>query len=161
MAKIVLGIGEAAASNSQEDEIKTYALGSCVAIIMLDPKTRTVAMVHIALPESKIDLNKAKSLPGYFADTGVDHLLELMKAKGATLHSGFITKLIGGANIMDTNDHFQIGKRNVNAIKKILWEKNLSVAAEDVGENHSRTITVDLKTGKVNVSSSDGREWRV
>ena len=161
MAKLIVGIGEAASSKNADDEIKTFALGSCVAVVILDPKTHAVGMVHIALPESKIDPVKAKQLPGYFADTAIPHLFQLMKKFDSIPHSGLIIKLIGGANVLQQQDHFQIGKRNVTAIKKILWDMNLPITAEDVGQNHSRTVTVELKTGKVSVSSSDGREWRV
>lgn len=161
MSKLIIGIGEAAASKNSEDEIKTFALGSCVAVVMLDPKTRIAGMIHIALPESKIDLEKSKILPGYFADTGIPYLLKLMRDQGSTPHTGYITKIAGGANVMDTNDHFQIGKRNVTAIKKLLWDQNLPVLAEDVGGNSSRTISVELKTGKVILSSADGKEWRI
>lgn len=161
MAKLIVGIGEAAASKTPDDEIKTFALGSCVAVIILDPKTRAGAMVHIALPDSKIDPVKAQQLPGYFADTGLPHLFKLLAKFDSAPHPGLIIKLIGGANVLQQQDHFQIGKRNVTAIKKILWDMKLPITAEDVGENHSRTVTVELKTGKVFVSSSDGREWRV
>ena len=161
MAKHIVGIGEASASKDPEDQIKTFALGSCVALVILDPKNRACAMVHIALPESKIDPAKAVQLPGYFADTGVPHLFGLLKKLDSFPHPGLIIKLIGGANVLQQQDHFQIGKRNVTAVKKILWEMKLPLTGEDVGENHSRTVTLDLKTGKVIVSSSDGREWGV
>jgi len=161
MAKLIVGIGEAVASKNPDDEIKTFALGSCVAVIILDPKTRAGAMVHIALPDSKIDPVKGQQLPGYFADTGLPYLFKLLNKFDANPHAGLIIKLIGGANVLQQQDHFQIGKRNVTAIKKIFWDMNLPITAEDVGENHSRTVTVELKTGKVFVSSSDGREWRV
>lgn len=161
MAKIIVGIGDAAVSANTEDEIKTFALGSCVAVIILDPKTRAVGMVHIALPDSKIDPAKGQQLPGYFADTGLPHLFKLLSKFDVRSHPGLIIKLIGGANVLQQHDHFQIGKRNVTAIKKMLWDMKLPITAEDVGENHSRTVTVELKTGKVFASSSDGREWRV
>jgi len=161
MAKLVVGIGEAAVSKSVDDEIKTFALGSCVALILLDPKTRCAGMAHVALPDSSIDAEKARNLPCYFADTGVPKLIQMMRDEGAVLHSGFIVKLIGGANVMDAHDHFQIGKRNVTALRKLLWDNNLPIKAEDVGKNMSRTVSVIMRTGQVVVSSANGEEWRV
>lgn len=156
MAKLVVGIGEAVSSNSSEDEIKTFALGSCVAVIFLDPKTRVGGMVHIALPDSNIDLEKSKSSPGHFADTGIHFLLALMLEKGATPNGKYITKIAGGANIMDKNDYFQIGKRNITAIKKILWDMNIPIASEDVGGTISRTVSIEMQTGRVYVQTADG-----
>lgn len=161
MAKIVIGIGEVAVSSSLDDEIKTFALGSCVALILLDPKSRVCGMAHIALPLSEVDLDKSKKLPCYFADTGIPHLIDLMKKEGATIGPSLIIKLAGGANVIGTEDHFKIGIRNVTEIKKILWKLNLPVRAEDVGGNMSRTVSIDLSVGKVNLSSSDSRTWRI
>jgi chemotaxis protein CheD len=70
MGLIVLGVGDFEASNKPEDTIKTYALGSCVGVVMVDPKARIAGMIHVALPDSNINPAKAKQHPGYFADTG-------------------------------------------------------------------------------------------
>lgn len=161
MGQVVVGIGEAGVSKSSDDEIKTYALGSCVAVIMLDPKTRIGGMAHIALPDSTIDKERAERQPAYFADSGIPELLRLMRGLGSNPHSGYIVKIIGGANVIADQDLFAIGKRNVSAIKKILWDLSIPILAEDVGKDHSRTVKVEMKTGKVIVSSSDGKQWRV
>lgn len=159
MGKIVIGVGEAAASGNPEDEIKTFALGSCVAVMFLDTKARVGGMVHVALPESETDRDKSKTLPGYFADTGIPYLLELMRAKGSVSHAGYIVKIAGGANVMNSTDHFKIGQRNVTAIKKILWELNLPIKAEDVGADYSRTVSLEMQKGRITISSSDGSKW--
>ena len=75
MSVVTLGIGEYGVVNKPGDIIKTHALGSCIAIIMLDPITRSIGMVHIALPESNVHKTRAEKLPGYFADTAVPALL--------------------------------------------------------------------------------------
>ncbi len=153
MAKIVIGIGEMGVTNCRDDEIITYALGSCVALVLLCPKSRVGAMIHVALPESHIDKNKAEKLPGYFADTGVPHLIDIMKKKGALDASCFVAKLIGGAKVTSSEDYFEIGKRNVTAIKKILWQSNIAIKAEDVGGTISRTVKLDMNDGKAYITS--------
>jgi chemotaxis protein CheD len=77
-----IGIGHLKTSSTQGDEIKTYALGSCVAVILYDRKTKIAGMIHIALPESAVNTDKAKSLPGYFVDTGLPLLLKEFKELG-------------------------------------------------------------------------------
>ncbi|MCP4291302.1 MAG: chemotaxis protein CheD [bacterium] len=125
---------------------------------MLDPATRTVGMVHVALPESIVHEERAKKLPGYFADTAIPVLLEKMKSVGAAQNlRKIIVKLTGGANVMDKNNTFNIGKRNVLAIKKGLWGVRMGAVAEDVGGNISRTVTVKMTDGKV-VITTPGRE---
>jgi chemotaxis protein CheD len=153
MKQINVGIGEYAVSKNPEEKIKTFGLGSCVAIIVLDPKARSVGLMHIALPDSSINPEKAEKLPGYFADTGIPFLLSEMAKLGSNANGqGLIFKLVGGAQVMDPNQRFNIGKRNVITIKKILWKHNLAVVAEEVGGNISRTVDVDAGTGRVTIS---------
>jgi chemotaxis protein CheD len=162
MKTMVLGVGDLGANNDQDSEIKTYALGSCVSVVLLDPKTRTIGMVHVALPESKINQTKAKERPGYFADTGIPKLLDEMAKLGCQPKGkGLIVKLAGGAAIMDHNDTFNIGKRNLLAIKKILWGYGMGPRSEDVGGTFSRTVSVSVKTGEVILSSPGRPNWKI
>lgn len=162
MSIVVLGVGDYGASNTPGDIIKTYALGSCVAVIMLDPKTRTVGMVHVALPESKINPDKVKERPGYFADTGIPALLREMQKCGCNpKNKSIIVKLAGGAKIMDPNDTFNIGKRNALASKKGLWAHGMGPTAEDIGGAYSRTVSVSVDTGEIILSSPARGEWKL
>lgn len=162
MKNIMIGIGEIGATANPGEQLKTMALGSCVALILLDPGTHCVGMDHIALPESSASADKAKVLPGYFADTGVKALLDEMSKKGAGKdRRKYIVKLTGGANVMDTNNTFNIGKRNVLAIKKTLWQYGMGPRAEDVGGNISRTVSVDVNGGKVKITSPGRDEWEI
>lgn len=153
MSKITVGIGDSYASNKREEMIVTYALGSCVALIILDPISRVGAMAHIALPDSSVDTGRAEHLPGYFADTGVPFLLDLMKKQGATINNGMIAKLIGGAKVTKTEDYFEIGKRNIVAIKRLLWQYSIPVRGEDIGGTISRTVNLKMEDGKAYISS--------
>jgi len=158
MGTIILGVGGIGASNTPGDSIKTYALGSCVGIIFIDVRFNAVGMAHIALPNSEINIQKSKLTPGYFADTGIPALLALMASKGSRQDGrGLLVKLVGGASILDSNHTFDIGKRNILTIKKILWRYGMGSLAEDVGGNHSRTVSVSVDTKEV-VIATCGRE---
>ncbi len=162
MSNIIIGIGDLGASKGQDDILKTFALGSCVAVILLDPKQRAAGMVHIALPEAKINPAKAQERPGYFADTGIPALLREMKKLGCQPNArGLMVKLAGGAKVMDPNDTFNIGKRNILAAKKALWAFGLGPVAEDVGGNFSRTVAISLATGDVILSSPGRPNWKL
>jgi len=162
MKSVILGIGELAACAEAEAVLKTFALGSCIAVVCFNPATRTAGMVHVALPDSKINPEKARDLPGYFADTGIPFLLREMAVLGCRPDGrGLTVKLIGGASIMDNNDVFSIGKRNLLAIRKILWGRGLGAIAEDVGGNYSRTVSVDVNTGAVSVFCPGRGQWQV
>jgi chemotaxis protein CheD len=156
---IVVGIGEYAVSKDPESIIKTFALGSCVAVIMYDRIKKVGGLLHVALPDSKISSEKSEKLPGYFADTGMPILVELMIKNGAFLSNTWI-KLIGGANVLNTEYNFDIGTRNALAIKKILWKNNLGAIAEDLGGNAARTCMLHIDSGKIIISSGN-KKWEI
>ncbi len=151
---IVLGIGDYGATSNPNEVIKTFGLGSCVAVICTDVNVKIAGMIHIALPDSTISTGRANEKPGYFADTGLPALFESLRKVGWREGSGKLAiKLAGGATIMDPNGTFNIGKRNILAIKKILWSVGLGPMAEDIGGNISRTVTVSADTGAVLITS--------
>lgn len=160
MAILNVGIGEYQISRNPEDIVKTYALGSCVAVVVYDKKQKIGGMIHIALPESNIDKEKAQKFPGYFADSGIPVFFrEILQGYGAN-RGALEIKLIGGAAVMDLNGVFDIGKRNVLAIRKLLWKNNLLANVEDVGGDYSRTVSIFISTGEVWVSSKD-KKWQI
>ena len=162
MGTIILGVGELGATTQAGVSLKTFALGSCVAAVILDPVSHCVAMDHVALPDSSVSPQKAKKLPGHFANTGIPALLEEMDRCGASgKRRNYLVKLVGGANVMDPNNVFNIGKRNALALKKVLWTFGMGPRAEDLGGRISRTVAVDVNTGTVRVSSCGRPDWEV
>lgn len=159
---IMLGIGNLDGTAEPGSSLKTMALGSCVALILMDPNKRAIGMAHVALPESQTDAVKALALPGYFADTAVPALLARMARLGCDPRgNGFIVKLVGGSSIMDVEGLFNIGKRNVLALKKILWQARLAAIAEDVGGDYSRTVEVFQESGRIVITSPAKGSWEI
>lgn len=161
--KLLLGIGHLGATVAEGGIIKTMALGSCIAVMILDRRTRCIAMDHVALPDSSVSPEKAKQLPGYFADTGISALLnEIRRVAGSVSRpTDLIVKLAGGANVADPNNAFNIGKRNALGIKKVLWQHGMGPIAEDLGGFHSRTVTMFRDTGDIVLSSPGKTDWRL
>jgi len=120
-------------------------------------------MDHVALPESIVSPERAKQLPGCFADTGIRALIELMKRTAGSFSkpSNLIVKICGGANVADPNGTFNIGKRNALAVKKVLWQFGLGAVAEDVGGSHSRTVTLYRDSGRIVLSCPGRPDWEL
>jgi len=154
MAQKVIGIGEWAFSDDPNDSIVTYALGSCVALIVMVQKRSMGAMAHIALPDSSVDPEKASVQPAYFADRAVACVLDEFACRGI-ISKEMVVKLVGGAQMLDPQGIFDIGRRNVLEIKKHLWQHFLAPLAEDVGGSVSRTVSLLIGEGKVVVSSQN------
>ena len=149
--RIDVGIGGYAVVNKNSESIKTYALGSCVAVVLHAPVRKAVGLIHIALPDSKGHDDKAAKLPGYFTDTGMEKLWAEMGKIGATGGS-IVAKMIGGASVLADNGTFDIGRRNVLSVKKWLWAKGIGLMKEDTGGTSSRTVEA-FTNGRVVVST--------
>ncbi len=146
--KIIVGIADMGVSRDQQSGLITYSLGSCIGVAIYDPVAGVGGLLHYMLPESQIDLQKAQKNPFMFADTGIPMLFKEAYRVGAS-KSRIIVKVAGGSQILDDSGFFNIGKRNYMALRKILWKNNVLIKAEDVGGQVSRTVRMDLATGKV------------
>ncbi len=134
--------------------VKTLGLGSCVAVVFLDPLHRLVGLVHVALPDSGIDPKKALDQPGYFADTGIQSLYRMFRDRGYRAESKTLrVLLIGGSQVLESNEGFNIGKRNILACKKVLGAMGLVAMEEELGGDISRSVKVESDTGTVVISS--------
>ena len=139
-------------SNSTDDILVTYSLGSCIGVTLYDPVARVGGMAHCMLPLSKTDPEKAKIRPAMFTDTGVSALLQTALDMGAQKQR-LIIKVAGAAQLMDENGTFRIGERNLVVLRKVLWKNNIIIAAEDVGGTIARTVFLYMDTGKTVVRS--------
>lgn len=158
MTQIAVGMGELEVSNDPESVLITYALGSCVAVLVHDPVRKVGGMIHYMLPVSAIGgPEKAKARPAMFADTGVPLLFQRMYALDCK-KSDLIVKVVGGASINDDNGTFDIGRRNYLILRKMFWKVGVLVRAEDVGGNLSRTTRLFVGSGRATVRTSDGME---
>ncbi|AGW14370.1 chemotaxis protein CheD [Megalodesulfovibrio gigas] len=151
---IIIGVGEYSASRAPGDGLKTFALGSCVAVILYDAASQVAGMAHVALPDSSINRGKSGELPGYFADTAVPALLAAVRqANEGRLPPGLHARLAGGASILRGQEQFQIGKRNVAAVRTALAKFNVRISREEVGGSVSRTVSVDVQSGSISIFS--------
>jgi chemotaxis protein CheD len=151
--RIVVDIADMKVSKNPEATLITYALGSCIGVVVFDPLARVGGLLHLMLPESQIDPEKAKRSPWMFADTGIPLLFKEAYKLGAE-KGRMIVKVAGGSQIMDNTGFFNIGKRNYAAMRKILWRNNVLIKAENVGGLVNRTMRLEMATGQVWLKTS-------
>lgn len=157
MSNIVVGVADCKWSQITGSVLVTYALGSCIAVALHDPVAQVGGMLHYMLPESKIDREKAAKNPFMFADTGLPLLISRLVRLGAN-KSRVSVRIAGGANVLDVNGYFDIGKRNYLALRKLLWKSGLMIHAEKVGGVTSRTVTLDIASGRFTWKESNGSQ---
>lgn len=148
MNTIVVGIGDCKVSRNPSDTIVTHALGSCIGITVHDPVAKVAGLLHYMLPESGPDKTKANERPYMFADTGIPLFLENAIQLGA-VKSRLVVMAAGGAQMLDPNGTFNIGQRNQAALRKLFWKLGLMIRKEDLGGTISRTLRVEVSSGRV------------
>lgn len=144
----VIGISDCAVTNDSQHSLVTYALGSCIAIAIHDRAANVGGLLHFMLPDSSMNPSKAQANPCVFADTGIPLLFHRAYQAGADKRR-LAVYLLGGAQIVNSNDDFNIGKRNHLAARKILWKAGVIVHGEQVGGNTARTVRLEVGTGKI------------
>jgi chemotaxis protein CheD len=153
MSSLIVGIGDCKVSKQADDVLVTHALGSCIAVIIHDPVAKVAGLLHYMLPESSLDAEKAGQRPFMFADTGIPMLFKSAYQLGA-LKSRMIVMAAGGAQMLDPNGTFNIGQRNHTAMRKIFWKAGVIVHKEEIGGTSSRTVRIDVASGRVQLRTS-------
>ena len=144
---LTVGVGDCKVSNGAEAVLVTYALGSCIAVAIHDPVAAVGGLLHFMLPESSLNPEKASQNPFMFADTGIPLLFHAAYGLGAEKRR-LVVRAAGGAQVMDENGVFNIGKRNYLALRKILWKAGVMVHGEEIGGTTSRTVRLEVGTGR-------------
>jgi chemotaxis protein CheD len=151
----VVDIADFKVSAVPGDLLVTYSLGSCIGVTIWDSEARVGGMIHFMLPESSLSPAKAKSNPAMFADTGVPMLFRAAYDLGA-VKKRMVVKVAGGSQLLDDNGTFNIGKRNYVMLRKIFWKNGILIESEDVGGSISRTMRLDVGSGRVTLKTRDG-----
>lgn len=151
MSVITVGISDLAVSKAP-DIIATYALGSCVGICLIDERSKIGGLAHIMLPNSKEATHIQDNLKK-FADTGIAMLIREIERAGGNIRN-LKAKIAGGAQMFSGVSSFNIGERNVKAVKQILQNYNIEIVSEQTGDKIGRTIFFNIETGMVEVKSA-------
>ncbi len=148
MEQIVVGMADCRIADDPNQVLTTYALGSCIGLIAHDPVARVGGLLHFMLPDSSIDPGQAARTPYRFADSGIPLLLQGLLERGASKRRLNVTA-IGGAQFMDPDGFFDIGKRNYAAARRLLWKAGILLSAEAVGGTCYRTVRLEIGAGRV------------
>ncbi|MDU1443890.1 MAG: chemotaxis protein CheD [Clostridium cochlearium] len=135
------------------DKIITVGLGSCIGIALYDKINGIGGLLHIMLPDSTQFKNVTNPLK--FSDLGIPILIDKMKEKGANVRN-LRAKISGGASMFNFSDKsmiMDIGRRNIESVKKKLNELSIPILAEEVGGNKGRTMILDTSNGVVQIKT--------
>ena len=139
------------------DILVTYALGSCVGICLFDKIRKIGGLSHIMLPDSKSSGELAENRMK-FADTAIPDMFKKMVSMGVA-PSVVVAKIAGGATMFTTTcDRFNIGERNVAAVRAALQALRIPIIASDTGANYGRTVYFTPEDGKMRIKAATKTE---
>ncbi|MEP6836210.1 MAG: chemotaxis protein CheD [Gemmatimonas sp.] len=147
----VVGVADFKLSRNPDERLVTYALGSCLGLSVYDPVAQVGGLLHVMLPTGAIDPEKMVQNPSMFVDSGVPVLFKECYKLGARKER-MIVKVAGGSHngLSDEDDKYQIGKRNLLALRRLLWKNGVMLHAQETGGVQvSRTMWLDVGTGEV------------
>ena len=150
---IIVGVSDGRTSADAEDVLATYALGSCIGVMLYDPAVRVGGLLHYQLPSSAADAERAKEKPLMFADTGMNWIMDQLAQMGAQ-KKRIRVRLAGGAKMLNDETMFDIGRRNHAAIRKILFQNGMFIDKELVGGTTPRTVHLNIADGTLTVKSN-------
>jgi chemotaxis protein CheD len=130
-------------------ELICLGLGSCIAIVLYDPKRKIGGLAHVMLPHNRKKENSDH--PGKFADTAVKELIKNMQKLGANIKQ-IHAKIFGGANMFSSINYSNkksIGELNTLAVIEELKQFGIPILAQDVGGNSGRSIYFSTVDGLV------------
>lgn len=156
MRTVVVDLGCMAISAAADEILVAHSLGSCLGVTFYDPILRIGGMAHCVLPLSQINCDKAHGKPGLFVDVGIPLLLDEMFKRGCH-KKDLVTHAAGAARVMDSANLFRIGERNHAVFRKIMWKNGMFIRSEEVGGEQTRTLRLEIATGRV-IVQSQGRD---
>ena len=155
MKPAIVGISEYKIAEAPQQLI-TYGLGSCVAIVLYCEKARTGAMAHVMLP---LAFNRDETdKPGKYADTAIVAMLGIFEER-SILPRDLSAKMAGGAGMFPGTYRGvsrRIGSRNALAARKTLSYYGVTLEAQDIGGNMGRTVEFQTDTGIFTVRTLRG-----
>jgi chemotaxis protein CheD len=121
-------------------------LGSCVAVLLTDPRRSIGAMCHVVHAR------------GHLAADDLRFAVPALRALGADLRArGYEprlceARLFGGGNMFpDRYLHGHVGKDNVDAVAALLRDQGIAVVDTDVGGHCYRRVTWTVGEGEPRV----------
>jgi chemotaxis protein CheD len=138
---------------SVQDEMVSTVLGSCVSACIFDARRRIGGMNHFMLPEPAGGAggDDWSFVVGRAARYGNDAMEQLINAilKVGGQRADLAVKIFGGGRVLAQMT--DVGRRNIEFVRRYIATEGLRLAAADVGDVHPRQVQFFPATGRVRV----------
>jgi chemotaxis protein CheD len=158
--RVIVDMADVKTTDKPIGTLCTNILGACGCVTIYDQEARVGGMLHFLLPEARVNPQRALANPYMFADTGIPMLFRRAYKLGA-IKERIVTKLIGGCNVLDPENSFNIGYRNQVVAEEVLARNGVQIAGKYLGGLEGMTVAMYLETGRVAVTLPTGEEKEI
>lgn len=120
------------------------AIGSCIAVMMIDYSRQTGGIAHVMLPGSAAGRADQQQNRFRYAEDAIDELIRQLKDLGSR-ESDMIAVVAGGGNVLRRPDD-TICSMNIYSVLAVLRQRRVPVAASSLGGTERRKVRLDLST---------------
>jgi chemotaxis protein CheD len=134
--------------------LRAIGIGSCVAVVIRDVRSGAGGMAHIMLPFLPKRVREGTNLLKY-ADQAIERMVEALRENGGE-EAELEARIVGGAHMFGGKtgaNPLDIGRRNLEAVRKKLRQLAIPIVAEDTGGAYGRSVQLSLGDGRLRVSS--------
>ena len=130
---------------TDQQEIITTVLGSCISACVRDKRMKIGGMNHFLLPDTHYEEGRSSLRFGAYAmEELINGILQLGGKK-----ERLEVKIFGGGNVIESSQN--IGEKNIRFVLDYLRTEGLPVASQNVGGPHPRRVHYYPDTGKAMV----------
>ncbi len=148
-------------SNNPVETLVAFSIGSGIAIAVHDPVSGIGGILSFLLPDSSMSIGiNPTRVPFMFADTGIPTFMNELCANNARCDRLKVV-IAGGAHIIDQNGVYNIGEKNLAALKSGLDTYSLRIYHENTGGTSSRTLSLEIGSGCSSIKIFGEGEERV
>lgn len=145
---------------SQHGEMIVTVLGSCVAACIRDVQIGVGGMNHFMLPLNRSEedartlspqqIRDAVSDSARYGNWAMEYLINgILKCGGKK--QNLEVKLFGGGKVLEAIQTIDVGKDNIDFVKKYLETEGLNLVASDLGSDCPRKVLYFSDTGAVKI----------
>ncbi len=139
---------------TNQDEIITTVLGSCVSACVRDKVFGIGGMNHFMLPKTSANMSHHIQQGGSWSEATRygSYAMEMMLndiLKHGGRRENLEIKIFGGGRII--SNMTDVGRRNVEFIQEYIRNENLNLVSQDTGDIYPRKVVFHPLSGKVKV----------
>ena len=132
---------------ADQGEMKIERIGVGVGVILYSPTQKIAVGVHVLAANS---VSPTPDNPAKYANTAIPFALEQLGKKG--VKPPLTVAFAGGSEMMNMPPEIRMGPKIVASMSDALKQANLAVKMEKTGGADIRSISLDIGTGKIDIT---------